>query len=147
VPIYLFVLFFPLWLRYTWATVCMGAVPVLLGEGLRLWSNGHIGMSSRTHKKKAPVLITSGPYSLCRNPLYIANIVLQAGIPVLAGLWWMSPVVICLLALQYKHIVRYEESVLAELFGEEYAGYASSVRRWLPTFPAFQSLQSAGRFR
>lgn len=133
VPLYLFMLFFPYGLVYSLPPLAVGALMMLTGEGLRLWANGYIGASSRTRKEKAPDLIQSGPYSLCRNPLYLANILLQAGVPILAGLWWLSPVVICILALQYRYIVRYEESILTKLFGKEYTDYLISVPRWLPT--------------
>ena len=37
-------------------------------------------------------LITSGPFALCRNPLYVGNLLLWAGFTVWSGLLWMLPI-------------------------------------------------------
>jgi len=53
-----------------------GLLLVVSGETLRLWAIRHIGKSARTRKAKAERLVTSGPYALTRNPLYLGNMMI-----------------------------------------------------------------------
>ncbi len=109
-----------------------GAVVVAVGEGLRLWAVGHIGVISRTRSDRLGPLVVSGPFSIVRNPLYIGNILLWLGLTVSARLLWLAPVVTLLLALQYRAIVAWEEHLLALRLGDDYRQYAAHVPRWIP---------------
>ena len=68
------------------------ALFVAAGLGLRLWSVRHIGSISRTRAKRFGPLLTSGPYAIVRNPLYVANWCLWTGFVFLSGLLWMLPI-------------------------------------------------------
>lgn len=105
---------------------------VAVGEALRLWAVGHIGVVSRTRSDRLGPLVASGPFSIVRNPLYIGNILLWLGLTLSARLPWLTPVVALLLALEYRAIVGWEEHVLAERLGDEYRRYAAQVPRWIP---------------
>jgi protein-S-isoprenylcysteine O-methyltransferase Ste14 len=111
-----------------------GLALVAAGEGLRLWSVHHIGAISRTRSDRLGPLIASGPFAIVRNPLYIGNILLWAGFAFLAGLPWLAPAIVLLLALEYHAIVRWEEGLLSERIGEPYAQYVARVPRWLPSW-------------
>src|SRR6516162_11621904 len=50
-----------------------GALVVAIGEGIRLWAVHHIGAISRTRSDRLGPLISSGPFALIRNPLYVGN--------------------------------------------------------------------------
>ncbi len=113
-----------------------GLILIGLGEGLRLWAVAVIGKESRTRGSGAARLVTSGPYAVVRNPLYLGNLLLTVGATCLAELLWMIPVVIVLYAIQYVPIVHWEESILAARFGPTYAEYCGRVGRWLPRWPA-----------
>jgi hypothetical protein len=70
-----------------------------------------------------------------RNPLYIGNIALWAGFAVSARLLWLAPVFVAILAFEYHAIVRWEEGLLEERFGDRYRAYAALVPRWIPRMP------------
>ena len=118
--------------------VAAGLALVAAGEALRLWSVHHIGAISRTRSDRLGPLVAAGPFALVRNPLYIGNILLWAGFAFLAGLPWLAPAIVLLLALEYHAIVRWEEGLLGERLGDSYRAYLARVHRWLPswTIPA-----------
>jgi len=114
------------------ALVGAGSLLVALGEAIRLWGVRHIGSVSRTRSDRLGPLIASGPFALVRNPLYLGNVALWAGFAVSAGLPWLAPVFVAILAFEYHAIVRWEERLLEKRLGEPYRAYAAQVPRWLP---------------
>ncbi|MBU0519034.1 isoprenylcysteine carboxylmethyltransferase family protein [bacterium] len=109
----------------------IGSGMILLGEILRLWGVAHAGRATRTHFVGATHLVTSGPFALTRNPLYLANGLIYTGVACLAGgQWYWVLIAMIFSILQYNLIVSIEEKTLEELFGFEYAFYRSSVPRW-----------------
>jgi protein-S-isoprenylcysteine O-methyltransferase Ste14 len=76
-------------------------------------------------------LVVSGPYRLSRNPDYVGQALVVAGLGLLLGNGWvllaMAP---ALLLVRYGVIAR-EERYLERKFGEDYRHYRERVRRWL----------------
>lgn len=128
--------------RVVWA----GVLIVLAGEALRLWAVHHIGVISRTRSDRLGPLVATGPFSLVRNPLYVGNILLWLGFAVSAGLLWVAPLVVLLLALEYHAIVRWEERLLESRLGDAYRVYAARVSRWVPSLRPPERLGSGRRF-
>jgi len=132
VPIALALIFLPLSSSsraVNWAGVSIVAV----GEALRLWAVHHIGVVSRTRSQRLGPLVATGPFSYVRNPLYLGNIALWLGFTLSAGLAWLAPIVLVLLAAEYHAIVRWEEELLSARIGREYLTYLAQVPRWVPT--------------
>ncbi|MFZ5478369.1 MAG: methyltransferase family protein [Myxococcota bacterium] len=101
------------------------------GEAVRLWAVGHIGLPSRTRGDGVAGLVDTGPYARLRNPLYVGNLLLWAGLGVV--LWPWALVAVPLLAVYYARIVAWEEENLLSRIGAPYAAYCARVPRWLPT--------------
>jgi protein-S-isoprenylcysteine O-methyltransferase Ste14 len=109
-----------------------GVVVTAAGELLRLWGVHHIGVISRTRADRLGPLVSSGPFALVRNPLYLGNIAIWMGFALTARLVWLAPVILILLGLVYHAIVRWEEQLLESRLGDRYREYASRVPRWTP---------------
>jgi len=118
------------------AVVIVGVLIVAAGEALRLWGVHHIGAISRTRSDRLGPLVTTGPFALVRNPLYIGNILIWAGFAVAARIVWMAPVVAVLLGFEYHAIVRWEERLLETRRADDYRAYVRRVPRWVPRFGA-----------
>jgi protein-S-isoprenylcysteine O-methyltransferase Ste14 len=112
--------------------VCVGLALVTLGEALRVWGVRHIGVVSRTRSDRLGPLVASGPFGHVRNPLYLGNVALWLGFTIAAGLLWLAPLILLVLAVEYHPIVRWEEGLLTERLGEPYRAYCGQVPRWLP---------------
>jgi protein-S-isoprenylcysteine O-methyltransferase Ste14 len=117
--------------RAVWP-LATGLTVVLAGLALRFWCVSHIGTISRTRAGRLGPLMTSGPYALVRNPLYVGNFLIWTGFALASGLLWMLPVAWATFALQYTAISRFEEAALLERFGEAYLAYVEDVPRWSP---------------
>ena len=115
------------------AVAAAGLLIVVAGESLRLWAVRHIGVISRTRSDRLGPLVTSGPFAIVRNPLYLGNIALWVGFAVSARLLWLAPVFVAVLGFEYHAIVRWEERLLESRRGEEYRGYMARVPRWCPS--------------
>jgi protein-S-isoprenylcysteine O-methyltransferase Ste14 len=76
-------------------------------------------------------LLTSGPFRLSRNPLYVALILsLTAFSALLDSAWVLASVPVLALALGH-FIIPGEEARLRQVFGDQYTTYSRRVRRWL----------------
>jgi protein-S-isoprenylcysteine O-methyltransferase Ste14 len=111
---------------------------LLLGMGAfgRLWASLHIS----GHKNSQ--LITDGPYSVMRNPLYVFSFVGALG----AGFATESLLIVCLIAilfmLYYSVVVKEEERNLAGRHGKEYEVYLRETPRFIPDFRLFHEAET-----
>jgi len=77
-------------------------------------------------------LLTSGPYAVCRNPMYLGWWLLNVGVALAAGSGWML-VTVPPAALAVHRGVLGEEQRLAARFGDEFDRYQARVPRYLPS--------------
>lgn len=76
-------------------------------------------------------LVTSGPFALCRNPMYLGHLIFLAGLAF--GLRsWLGAAFALAAAVSLQLRVRRDERRLGERFGEPYLQYCSRVKRWIP---------------
>jgi protein-S-isoprenylcysteine O-methyltransferase Ste14 len=76
-------------------------------------------------------LVTGGPYSLSRHPVYLGEIVAAIGINLATAGWAGGLAVVYFIVCELLRI-RWEEGVLARAFPNDYPAYAHSVARYLP---------------
>jgi protein-S-isoprenylcysteine O-methyltransferase Ste14 len=82
--------------------------------------------------RKNHELVTAGPYSLVRNPLYLFSFVGVIGIGLISGMATLIVLPAAAFALFYRIVVRREEAYLVRLHGARFADYARTVPRWIP---------------
>jgi protein-S-isoprenylcysteine O-methyltransferase Ste14 len=116
-----------------WEAACIGLS--LAGVALRVWTVGVAapGTSGRnTRAQKASVLNTTGPYSLVRHPLYLANGIIILGLALFPHAW-LAPAAVAVLALGYYAVIAArEEEFLRRRFGREFDAWATRVPALLP---------------
>ena len=97
--------------------ILFGAITLLLGEGIRMWSVSYAGGETRTTKVGAPSLCTAGPYGFVRNPIYVGNMLMYLGIVIIAGSPNPTLMIITTMTfflIQYSLIISLEEEKLLE---------------------------------
>ena len=76
-------------------------------------------------------LVTGGPFSFTRNPLYVGNTMLLVGIGLIAGMVWFLIAAPLAAYVTTKLAIEGEERHLEARFGKKYRDYRKKVRRWL----------------
>ncbi len=76
-------------------------------------------------------LVTSGPFRISRNPLYLALAGTLAGIALLLASSWLLLAAAVLVALLDALVIPAEERMLAAKFSEQFQNYRMRVRRWI----------------
>jgi protein-S-isoprenylcysteine O-methyltransferase Ste14 len=115
----------------TWGHFLLESAGWLLftaGAALRWWSTLHVG------GKKSRELISDGPYSITRNPIYLGTCLLTLSVAVLAqSLVFL--VMVLLVATAYMGLtVLDEEQTLLAIHGEHFREYCQRVPRFFPNF-------------
>lgn len=117
--------------QYQTAAYIIGGV--LAAFGLSLWIAAIVGskiMSKIAHNQ----LVTSGVYSLTRNPIYSAAWFICTGACVAANDLWLIAVPFVLWLALTILMKRTEEKWLLDLYGEQYVEYCRHVNRCIPFF-------------
>ncbi len=81
--------------------------------------------------KESKSLITSGPYSYVRHPMYLAPLLIYLGL-VFLTVSLVSLVLLIVILFFYNILVSEEERDLERIFGREYVDYKRRVARWIP---------------
>ena len=76
-------------------------------------------------------LVTSGPFGITRNPMYLANTLLLIGVAFITGIAWFLLFAFLAAFATQKLAIEKEEKILAAKFGKKYRDYAKRVRRWI----------------
>ena len=111
----------------------LGAVLILCGLALLLLGARRFTAAGTNIPPTLPTtaLVVTGPYRWSRNPLYLAMILIYAGIGFAAlSSWVLLLAVPLILILNYGVVIR-EEVYLERKFGADYRAYRARVRRWI----------------
>lgn len=101
---------------------------------------------SKAYLEQNRELTSAGPYRFTRNPFYLANFLIDAGIACVIGRSWIAGAYFACWALAYRATIRDEEARLRELFGERYVAYAKAVPRFWPLRKPLDRTLARGRF-
>jgi protein-S-isoprenylcysteine O-methyltransferase Ste14 len=113
------------------ASELLAFVLVLFAAFGRLWALSYIS----GHKTRD--LITEGPYSIMRNPLYFFSLSGALGICILSRSILVSGSILLAFAVYYPLVIRAEEKHLAQVHGESFRQYCSSVPSFTPKLSLF----------
>ncbi len=115
----------------------IGFLIAFSGELFRIWAVSYIGSESRTTTGVGGSnLVTQGPYSLMRNPLYLGNVMLYVGIGIMSNALfpWLPIFAFLYFLFQYYAIIINEEDYMRKTFKEKFDIYCKSAGRFIPWF-------------
>lgn len=118
----------------TWVSpllLTLGMLGVSLATVGRLWCALYIS------GRKNNTLVTSGPYSLCRHPLYVCNLLGILGLGAMTESLAVTAVLALAFALMYPAVIRTEDRFLASAF-PEFAEYARRTPAFFPRLSLYR---------
>lgn len=120
----------------------------LAGLAFRGWVIGFVYIKRGGMDKKvyAANLVTEGIFGLCRNPLYVGNMLIYIGVFLMHGNPWVTITGIALFFFIYQCIIAAEEFYLTDKFGAGYQDYCRDVSRWIPNFAKLKEATSGMGF-
>jgi len=101
----------------------------------RLWALMYIGGFKRRE------LITDGPYSIVRNPLYVSSLIGAIGIGLASENLLILAVILLFYLLYYPFTILAEEKKLADKFGNDYIEYAGRTPRFWPKLSLYKKAE------
>jgi protein-S-isoprenylcysteine O-methyltransferase Ste14 len=118
----------------------LSVLVALAGLGLRVWAVGSApsGTSERsTVNPRASELRTSGPYSVVRHPIYLANGLMALGLALFPGIWYLPIILALSTLLYYERIAAREEAFLIATFGPAFDAWAARVPAIVPSLAGY----------
>lgn len=116
---------------YTW--ISFGLIVYITGSFFAIWArfamHKYWGVPAKHDDKRQTVLITSGPFSYSRNPIYVCIIMLFLGFSI--ALRSFSILLIPILVYTIYKTILIEEKLLHKKFGKEYEEYTKKVPRFI----------------
>ena len=111
----------------------LGFFSILAAAGIYFLSGRELSRHRTTvlPTKGADRLVTSGPFAVTRNPIYLANVIFLTGLGLAAGIAWFFLAAIVCAVLEQKLAIEREEAHLEAKFGKAWRDYRKKVRRWI----------------
>jgi protein-S-isoprenylcysteine O-methyltransferase Ste14 len=113
----------------------VGCILVAIASLGRLWCTLYI--SGYKTKK----LVTEGPYSMCRNPLYFFSFLGAAGVGCATETFTLPMIVVIVFALYYPFVIKSEEKDLLKRHGTAFASYLKSTPAFFPRYSLLKEPQ------
>jgi protein-S-isoprenylcysteine O-methyltransferase Ste14 len=110
--------------------VLFGDILATAGLAYSVWGLAYLRRSFSI-VPEARRLVTGGPYSLSRHPVYLGEIATALGVNLATG-GWLSALAIAYFIVCELLRIGWEEHVLAQAFPADYPEYARRVPRYLP---------------
>lgn len=109
----------------------VGAVMIGIATVGRLWCNLYIC------GRKSSELITTGPYSMCRNPLYFFSLIGAVGVGLTTETISIAVLLLIVFSMYYPFVIRSEEKRLSEIHGSQYRQYRENTPAFIPSLRRF----------
>ncbi len=104
----------------------VGVVLISVGILGRIWCTLYIG------GRKSDEVVTDGPYSIMRNPLYFFSSIAAMGVGAQSGSITLALVMGALCVFAFLIVIKREEAFLSGTFGKDYLDYCARVPRFFP---------------
>jgi len=112
----------------------VGLVLIVVAIVGRTWCSLYIG------GRKKQLIVEDGPYSICRNPLYVFSFIGAAGAGAQFGTVTTAALVFTITVVIFTIVTHKEEQFLHDKFGAVYDAYCARVPRFVPNFTLWRSV-------
>lgn len=120
----------------------IGFAAVMKGNFIRMAARGHKKVNSAHND----VLVTTGPYAMVRNPMYLGSFLMGLGFILIALPLWFLPFFAAGFYHRFTKQILKEEQVLSDKFGEAYNSYFRKTTRFFPSIKILRKLKPQDMF-
>ena len=126
--------------HFSFVRVIACAILALTGLGLSVWSIAYMKLVGKgnpldafNHQmaSRTSVLMTEGPYAICRNPMLLGVLLYYVGVVILLGSAGALAVFVAYALIMVVQVSR-EEQRLEQDFGDDYRAYKKTTKRLIP---------------
>jgi protein-S-isoprenylcysteine O-methyltransferase Ste14 len=119
--------------RFAGEACWAGAALALLGLAFGGWAFATFRKAKTTPHPNHPVsaLVTSGPFRISRNPMYVGLSGFMVGLALVANTPWLLAALPPVWFALRRLVIDREEAYLTRRFGDEYRALLARTRRWI----------------
>jgi len=104
----------------------LGFIMIVFGSFGRIWASLYI------EGNKTKNLITAGPFSIVRNPLYFFSLIMLLGFSLALKAIYLPLALFFIFVLFHLPTIANEEKKLQDIHGEKFTSYVKSTPRLIP---------------
>jgi protein-S-isoprenylcysteine O-methyltransferase Ste14 len=110
----------------------VGAILLVCGLGLAVWARIYLGRNwgMPMTQKAEPELVTSGPYSYVRHPIYSGILLAVLGTSLATEIYWLIALVVW--GTYFIYSARVEEKIMTASFPATYPSYRTRTKMLIP---------------
>ena len=115
------------------AFILGGAALIMVGVAFVVLARRELARRGQPTAPGLPTskVVTTGVFSISRNPLYLGVVCFLIGVALAVNLPWVLVLLLPSLVACHYVLIAPEERYLVAKFGEEYRAYAATVYRWM----------------
>ena len=115
------------------AIISGGVVLIIVGAALVVLARREFAQHGQPTDPGLPTsrLVTTGVFSVSRNPLYLGGVCILVGIALALNLPWVLALLLPAIVACHYVLIAPEERYLTAKFGEKYRVYVATVHRWI----------------
>lgn len=112
--------------------LAVGLIIFLIGFALAVWARIYLGKNwgMPMTQKQNPELVTSGPYSYVRHPIYAGILLMALGSFLEVNIYWLIVFIIAAVLFIYSAVA--EEKLMMKLFPKVYPSYKAKTKMLIP---------------
>ncbi len=120
-------------INFTIIGIIVGVVLFIIGVFIIIFARREFAQNGQPTDPGLPTskIVTTGVFSISRNPLYLGGVCVLLGIAMVFNWPWVLLFLLPAIIACHYILIAPEERYLANKFGKEYILYTASVHRWI----------------
>ena len=119
------------WPAHKQIAILLFSLAIVVGISAIISFKRHKTTVNPTKPEASTSVVSSGVYSLSRNPMYLAMLISLISLGYYLQQITALPIILIFIAYMTRFQIIPEEKMLTKIFSQQYLDYQSNVRRWL----------------
>jgi protein-S-isoprenylcysteine O-methyltransferase Ste14 len=119
------------WPAHQKVTLLLFTLALFVGISAIISFKKHKTTVNPTKPETSSTVVSSGIYSISRNPMYLAMLISLISLAYYLQHLTSLPIILIFISYMTRFQIIPEEKMLTKIFGQQYVDYQKKVRRWL----------------